>query len=84
MPKLTTTQRAIIEKASADLCRYNKAGEEHAAMLRRDWEGYAKVYEEYSARSKHPMGFMPAPDDINYYIEESEKVLKKECTTLLE
>lgn len=30
------------------------------------------------------MGFMPTREEFDRYIEESEKVLKKECKTALE
>jgi hypothetical protein len=32
----------------------------------------------------NPLGFMPSCNGFDRYIEESEKVLKKECKTLLE
>ena len=83
MPRLTTVQHTIAEKASEDLYRYEKTCEEHSAVLRRDPEGYAKAYEEYSANS-NKTGFMPPRGDFDHYIEESEKVLEKECTNLLE
>jgi hypothetical protein len=83
MPRLTPSQQAIAEMASKDLYRYEKTCEEHLAILRRDPEGCAKAYEEYSTNS-NKTGFIPPRGDFNHHIEESEKVLKKECTTLLE
>ena len=76
-------QQAIAKEASEDLHRYEKTGEEHSAVLRRDPEGYAKAYEEYSANS-NKMGFTPPRCDFDHYIQESEKVLKKKCSNLLE
>lgn len=83
MASLTTRQRAIAEKASEDLYRYEKICEEHAAVLRKDPEGYSKAYEEYTAKS-NKIGFMPPHADLDHYIEESENVLVKNCTSLLE
>jgi hypothetical protein len=84
MPKkLTVAEQAIAAKASQDLYRYEKTCEEHSAVLRRDSEGCTKAHQEYTANS-NPMGFMPPRDEFDHYIEESEKVLKKECRTVLE
>jgi hypothetical protein len=84
MPKrFTVAEEAIITKASQDLYRYERTCEEHSIILRRDEEGCIKAHQEYTANSP-PMGFLPARDEFDRYIEESERVLKKECRTLLE
>ncbi|KAK2467547.1 hypothetical protein APHAL10511_000402 [Amanita phalloides] len=84
MPKkLTVAEQAIVAKASQDLYRYERTCEEHSAVLRRDLGGCTKAYQEYTANS-NPMGFMPARDEFDLYVEESEKVLKKECRTMLD
>jgi hypothetical protein len=74
---------AIVTKASQDLYRYERICEEHSAILRRDPDGCLKAHREYTANS-NSMGFMPARDEFDRYIEESEEVLKKECRTLLD
>jgi hypothetical protein len=83
MPKkLTDAEEAIVAKASQDLHRYERICKEHSAILRRDTEGCDKAYQEYAANSN---GFVPPPfNELDHHIEESEKVLKKECRTLLE
>jgi hypothetical protein len=81
--KLTVAEQAIVTKASQDLYRYERICEEHSAILRRDPDGCLKAHREYTANS-NSMGFMPARDEFDRYIEESEEVLKKECRTLLE
>ncbi|KAH9970538.1 hypothetical protein BGW80DRAFT_1329859 [Lactifluus volemus] len=84
MPKkLTVAEQAIVAKASQDLYQYEKTCEEHSAVLRKDLEGLTKAHQEYTANS-NPMGFTPPRDEFDHYIEESEKVLKKECKTLLD
>jgi hypothetical protein len=84
MPKkLTVAELAIVNKASQDLFRYERTCEEHSAVLRGDLEGYTKAHQEYTANS-NPVGFMPPRAEFDRYIEESEKVLKKECRTILE
>ncbi|KAH9970524.1 hypothetical protein BGW80DRAFT_1329785 [Lactifluus volemus] len=84
MPKkLTVAEQAIVAKASQDLYQYEKTCEEHSAVLRKDLEGSTKAHQEYTANS-NPMGFTPPRDEFDRYIEESEKVLKKECKTLLD
>ena len=84
MPKkLTVAEQAIVAKASQDLYRYERICEEHSAVLRRDPDGCTKAHQEYTANS-NPMGFLPPRDEFDRYIEESEKVLEKECSTLLE
>jgi hypothetical protein len=84
MPKkLTVAERAIVAKASQDLYRYERTCTEHSAVLRRDLGAFSKAYEEYSANS-NPMGFMPPRDEFDRYIEDSEKVLKKDCRNVLE
>lgn len=84
MPKkLTVAEQAIAAKASQDLYQYEKICEEHSAVLRRDSEGCLKAHQEYTANA-NPMGFMPPRDEFDCYIEESEKVLKKDCRTVLE
>jgi hypothetical protein len=86
MPKkliLVVAEQAIVAQASQDLYRYEKTCEEHSAVLRRDVEGYTKANQEYTANS-NPVGFIPPRDEFDYYIEESEKVLKKDCKTALE
>jgi hypothetical protein len=84
MPKkLTVAERAIVTKASDGLFRYEKICEEHSAVFRGDPEGFTKAYQEYAANS-NPTGFMPPRDEFDRYIEESEKVLEKECRTVLE
>lgn len=84
MPKkLTVAEQAIVVKASQDLYRYERTCEEHSAVLRRDLEGCTKAHKEYTANS-NPTGFMPPRNEFDRYIEESEKVLKKECRTVLE
>jgi len=79
--KLTVAELAIVAKASQDLYRYERICEEHSAILRRDPDGCLKAHQEYTANS-NSMGFMPARDEFDRYIEESEEVLKKECRTL--
>ena len=81
--KLTVAEQAIVAKASQDLYRYERICEEHSAILRRDVEACTKAHQEYTANSP-PMGFMPPHNEYDRYIEESEKVLKKKCSTALE
>ena len=84
MPKkLTVAEQAIVAQASQDLYRYERTCEEHSAILRRDPAACMKAHREYTANSP-PMGFMPPGDEFDHYIEESEKVLTKECRTVLE
>ncbi|KAM6501540.1 hypothetical protein JOM56_001517 [Amanita muscaria] len=80
---LTVAEQAIVAKASQDLYRYERTCEEHSAVLSRDLEGCIKVHEEYTANS-NPMSFMPPRDEFDRHIEESEKVLKKDCRTVLD
>jgi hypothetical protein len=83
MPKkLTVTEQAIVAKASQDLYQYERTCEEHSVVLHRDLEGCTKAHQEYTANS-NPMGFMPPHDEFDCYIGESEKVLKKDCRTVL-
>jgi hypothetical protein len=81
MPKKFTV--ALITKASQDFYRYERIAEEHSVILRKDLEGSNRAHQEYTANSP-PMGFLPSRDEFDRYIEESEKVLKKKCITLLE
>ena len=81
--KLTVAERAIVAKASQDLYRYERTCTEHSAILRRDLGAFSKAYEEYSANSNQ-LGFMPPRDEFDRYIEDSEKVLKKDCRNVLE
>ncbi|KAF8343486.1 hypothetical protein F5887DRAFT_973233 [Amanita rubescens] len=69
----TIAEQAIIAKASQDLYRYERICTEHSAVLRRDLGALTKAQREYKANSK-PMG-LP---------RHSEKVLKKDCRTVLD
>ena len=81
--KLTVAERAIVAKASQDLYRYERTCTEHSTVLRRDLGAFSKAYEEYSANSNQ-LGFMPPRDEFDRYVEDSEKVLKKDCINVLE
>ncbi|KAF8808767.1 hypothetical protein BYT27DRAFT_7095966 [Phlegmacium glaucopus] len=81
--KLTVAEQAIVAKASQDLYQYERICEEHSAILLRDLEGCTKEHQEYTENS-NLTGFMPPCNKFDHYIEESEKVLKKECRTVLD
>jgi hypothetical protein len=84
MPEIfTIAEQAIIDKASQDLYRYERICAEHSAILRRDLGALTKAQREYKANSK-PMGALPCRNEFDSYIEDSEKVLKKDCRTVLE
>jgi hypothetical protein len=59
--------------------RYERTREGQSAVLRRDLEGCSKAHQEseYTANS----WLRAARDEFDRYIEESEKVLKKDCRT---
>lgn len=84
MPKeLTVAEQAIVAKASQDLYRYERIWTEHSEILQKDLEAYTKAYREYKATS-NPTDFQPPLNEVDRHIEDSEKVLKKDCKTLLE
>ncbi len=82
--ELTAAEQAIVDKASQDLYRYERICTEHSAVLRADLEAFTKAYQEYATNSKNPTGFMSPREEFDRYIEDAEKVLKKDCKTALE
>lgn len=81
--ELTVAEQVIVSKAAQDLHRYERTCSEHSAILRSDLDAFMKAYQEYKANS-NLTDFMPPRDEFERYIEDSEKVLKKDCKTVLE